>query len=200
MRPGEVCSLRPCDIDRTGDVWRYIPPDHKMKHKDRQRIVYIGPKAQKLLAKYLLRPANQFCFSPMLSVQQKRERLAAKRKTPAGYGNYAGSRPAKRKPVREPGEKYTANSFRVAVMRACEAAFNMPKELRKGTDKAAAAAWRRVHTWHPNQLRHTFATQARVVGGIESVQALLGHAELSTAQIYAEKSATLASDIARRIG
>lgn len=24
-RPGEVCSLRPCDIDRSGNVWVYTP-------------------------------------------------------------------------------------------------------------------------------------------------------------------------------
>ncbi len=24
-RPGEICNLRPCDLDRTGDVWLYVP-------------------------------------------------------------------------------------------------------------------------------------------------------------------------------
>ncbi len=27
-RPGEVCGLRPCDVDRTGDVWEYRPQSH----------------------------------------------------------------------------------------------------------------------------------------------------------------------------
>ncbi len=61
-RPGEVCSMRPCDIDRTNNVWQYWPDSHKMEHKDRQRVVLIGPKAQAILAKYLLKPDDEFCF------------------------------------------------------------------------------------------------------------------------------------------
>ncbi len=26
-RPGEVCQLRPCDVDWSGDVWEYRPSD-----------------------------------------------------------------------------------------------------------------------------------------------------------------------------
>lgn len=26
MRPNEVCNLRPCDINRSGDIWLYEPP------------------------------------------------------------------------------------------------------------------------------------------------------------------------------
>lgn len=28
-RPGEVCIMRPCDIDRSGRIWVYKPKDHK---------------------------------------------------------------------------------------------------------------------------------------------------------------------------
>ena len=28
-RPGEACSLRPADIDRTEAVWKWKPPHHK---------------------------------------------------------------------------------------------------------------------------------------------------------------------------
>jgi integrase len=52
-RPGEVCSMRPKDIDRTGDVWRFVPEEHKTEHHGRQRIVYIGPQAQEILKPYL---------------------------------------------------------------------------------------------------------------------------------------------------
>ena len=27
-RPCEVCLLRPCDVDRSGDVWRFTPREH----------------------------------------------------------------------------------------------------------------------------------------------------------------------------
>ena len=46
-RPGEVCMLRPCDVDRSGKVWRYRPSSHKTEHHDQGRIVFIGPKAKK---------------------------------------------------------------------------------------------------------------------------------------------------------
>jgi integrase len=64
MRPAEVCQLRPGDIDRTSDTWAYRPTSHKTQHHDRERIVYIGPKAQEILTPYLLRAADSFCFSP----------------------------------------------------------------------------------------------------------------------------------------
>jgi len=34
-RPGEVCQLRPMDVDRSGEVWQYRPESHKTQHHDR---------------------------------------------------------------------------------------------------------------------------------------------------------------------
>jgi len=62
-RPGEVCSIKPCEIDRTQDVWRYTPGSHKMEHKDRIRTILIGPKAQAVLMPYLLRDEAKTCFT-----------------------------------------------------------------------------------------------------------------------------------------
>ena len=31
-RPQDVCNLRPCDIDMSGDVWLYRPDTHKTEH------------------------------------------------------------------------------------------------------------------------------------------------------------------------
>ena len=31
-RPGEVCILRPCDVDRGSDIWCYRPSSHKTQH------------------------------------------------------------------------------------------------------------------------------------------------------------------------
>ena len=61
-RPGEVCSLRPCDVERSGEVWQYRPESHKTEHHGRQRIIYIGPHAQVVLSPYLLRDAQSHCF------------------------------------------------------------------------------------------------------------------------------------------
>ena len=48
-RPGEVCQIRPCDVDRSGEVWEYRPESHKTEHHGLERIIYIGPKAQDVL-------------------------------------------------------------------------------------------------------------------------------------------------------
>ena len=70
-RPGEVRTIRPCEVDRTTDdktdsgrpvVWRYRPESHKMEHKGRERVILIGPKAQAILLPYLLRDENEVCF------------------------------------------------------------------------------------------------------------------------------------------
>ena len=58
MRPAEVCQLRPCDIDRTDEVWTYRPESHKNQHRGRDRVVPLGPKAQAVLLKYLVRDSQ----------------------------------------------------------------------------------------------------------------------------------------------
>ena len=54
MRPGEVCLMRPGDIDRTGDVWTFTPRTHKTKHHGRARVVLLGPQAQPILTPWLV--------------------------------------------------------------------------------------------------------------------------------------------------
>jgi len=53
MRPGELVSMRPCDIDTTGEIWLYRPVWHKTKHFGHEREIAIGPRAQELLKPYL---------------------------------------------------------------------------------------------------------------------------------------------------
>lgn len=63
-RPGELMSIRPRDIDREYQIgiWLYYPESHKMEHKDRHRVIVIGPQAQSVLSKYLLREEDEHCF------------------------------------------------------------------------------------------------------------------------------------------
>jgi integrase len=48
-RPIEVCIIRPCDINRSQDVWQYVPESHKTEHHGRMRVIPIGPQAQEVL-------------------------------------------------------------------------------------------------------------------------------------------------------
>jgi integrase len=54
MRPQDVRNMRSCDIDRSGEIWRYVPYTHKTEHQDKQRIIAVGPRAQAILMPYLL--------------------------------------------------------------------------------------------------------------------------------------------------
>jgi len=71
-RPGEVTSLKPCEIDRRQKIWRYRPGCHKMEHKGRDRIILIGPQAQVILLPYLLGDENETCFSRPTGGRHKR--------------------------------------------------------------------------------------------------------------------------------
>ena len=80
MRPGEVVIMRPRDIDGTGKVWEYTLVEHKTAYRGYERHVYLGPKAQAVLAPWLLRDADAFCFSP---AEAEAERNAARCAEPA---------------------------------------------------------------------------------------------------------------------
>jgi hypothetical protein len=45
-RPGELCILRPGDVDRSGEVWEYVPQERKTQHHEHDRVICIGPKGQ----------------------------------------------------------------------------------------------------------------------------------------------------------
>jgi len=99
-------------------------------------------------------------------------------------------------------ERYDRGSYGLAIDRACDKAFLPPGELaqRAGETRKAwwgrltpaqrseVTAWRTAHRWHPNQLRHTFATRVRKQHGLEAAQVLLGHARADVTQVYAERN------------
>lgn len=74
------------------------------------------------------------------------------------------------------------------------------REKLRGELRAAAATWRANHYWAPNQLRHTRGTAIRQKFGIEATRTVLGHAETSVTEIYAERDFETAVQIMREIG
>jgi integrase len=196
-RPGEACLLRPCDIDRSGDVWCYRPESHKTEHHDRDRVIFIGPKAQELLRPYLLRPTDAYCFAPAEAEAMRREKMHARRETPLSCGNRPGTNRLRR-PRKKAGSHYTNDSYRRAIHRACDLAFPPPAE--RELSDAELKLWRSKHRWSPNQLRHSAATEIRKQFGLEAVQVTLGHASADVSQIYAERDLSLAANVMRRVG
>jgi len=190
--------MRPCDVDRSGEVWTYTPAEHKTEHHGRQRIIYIGPKAQDVLRPYLLRPAEAFCFSPQDSEAKRREEQHAKRKTPLRWGNRPGTN-RKRKPKKQPRDSYDKNSYRRAIARAVKKANaeSVNRHVETGGNAEDAPT---ISHWHPNQLRHAAATDIRRAFGLEAAQIILGHAWADVTQVYAERDAQRAVEVVKRIG
>lgn len=196
-RPGEICVLRPGDVDRSEDVWEYRPMQHKGEVYDRERVIYIGPQGQALLRPFLLRAADSFCFSPAESMAWHREKRHAARSTPESCGNNVGTN-RKARPKRVPRDKYDVASYRRAIHRACHLAFPAPPDV--SSDSEALDKWQGDHRWSPHQLRHSAATQIRKEFGIEEAKAVLGHAATNVTGIYAEVDRRRAVEVARRIG
>lgn len=80
---------------------------------------------------------------------------------------------------------YSKDAYTRAIARACQRAIDAGKP---------------VTHWHPNQLRHTRATELRRLYGMEVARATLGHARVSTTEIYAEIDAALAYPAALATG
>jgi integrase len=213
MRPGEVCSMRSCDIDTTTSPWAYRPADHKTAHRGHNRVVFLGPRAQEIVKPFLRANVQEYLFSPAEAEAERRAAASARRKTPAGYGNGPGKN-RKRRPRVQPGERYTTDSYRGAIEAACERAFPPPAPLAQRDDetgaqwrvrltaeqRAALAAWRREQRFHPHQLRHTAATRIREEHGLEAAQVILGHRSIMPTQIYAEASVRKAAAVMADVG
>ncbi|MCP3918401.1 MAG: site-specific integrase [bacterium] len=179
MRPGEVVTMRPRDIDRSGAVWIYTPESHKTAYLEREREVFLGPKARQILMPFMLRAENAYMFSPSEAEAERLEARRLSRKTPPGIGNVPGTN-RKLEPTRGAGERYGTRSYRRAIHRACE--------------RAGFAAW------NPNQLRHNAATEIRRHHGIEAARVVLGHSDAGVTQVYAEADRELAARIAEEMG
>lgn len=181
MRPGEVCRLRPADVDTTAAVWVYRPERHKNAHRGKARAVAVGPKAQAILAEFTPADPGGYYFSPRQAVAdqlaERSEKRVTKRWPSHMRRNAAKQVKARRRP---PGGHYRPHSYAVAIARACDAAG--------------------VAHWHPNQLRHAHGTMVRRRYGLEAAQVALGHEKADTTEIYAERNLDLAVRVAAEVG
>lgn len=196
MRPGEVCSVRTCDVDTTNNLWVYKPVRHKNLFRGHERQIYLGPKAREIIKPFLKLDTWAFIFSPADAERDRREKVHQDRKTPMSCGNKPGSN-RQRKPRKTPGEFYTVESYGRAIKYGCDRAFPPPTDV---TDLAGIKQWQKEHRFHPHQLRHSCATELRKTFGLEGAQVVLGHKALSATQIYAEKNAEQAMKIMAQVG
>jgi integrase len=199
-RPGEVCLMRACDIDTTGDVWLYRPHAHKTKHKGKDRVIALGPQAQAVVKQFLKLDIRAYLFSPRDAMERKRAEMRGRR-TKVQPSQQDRRR---RKPKKQLGERYKTASYYYAIRRGVGAAnkaqaCSVCKTL-KPPDRCDACKAAAIPHWHPHQLRHAHATEVRRMFGLEAAQVSLGHSQARVTEVYAERDLTLAAKVAAAIG
>lgn len=177
-RPGEACMIRPMDVDTSHSEWRWVVPEHKTSWRGHDRTYWIGPKAQAVLAPYLKRAPQRYCFSPAESERERCWWRRRERKSPMTPSQSA--RRPKSQPMCKPGDHYRTSSLLCAIQRACRRA-NVPE-------------------WTTMQLRHSAGTEAREHLGLDAAQARLGHRQANVTQVYAAVTDRKKREVARLLG
>jgi integrase len=207
MRPDEVVQMRGCDLATGAPVWEYRPGSHKMEHKDKSRVIMLGPRAQAIVKEWLKTDLEAFLFSPRESVAEQRTDRRETRKTPM-WPSHEATQAKKRKdrPRRVPRDHYDVVSYRRAIHRACDRAFphsvlsSIAEKDQTDDQLAELEAWRKEHRWAPNRLRHATATRLRREIGIDAARTVLGHSDADTTSIYAERDMEAAREAMERFG
>jgi integrase len=194
-RPGEACRVRRCDLDTSGPVWFFNPPTHKTTYRGRTRSIAVGTQGQALLAEFPTGDSADFVFSPARQVEEFHVARAANRKTPRWPSHQERNRAKRVKAAKKtPGANYTTERYARAV------ASGVIRENARRKRLAGEGNFDVIPHWHPNQLRHSFATRVRRQHGLEAAQVLLGHARADVTQVYAERDMQLAAEVAREVG
>lgn len=156
-RSQDVVQMRPCDLDRSSEVWLYTPPNYKTEHHDEDGeaplLYWVGPKAQEIL-------------KPMLEAMRPEDWIFSTKSIPSRRTGAKGC--------------YSTASYRRRITETC---------TKQGLPR-----------WVPLQLRHARLTEIRKQFGIEAAQTVAMHKNLSTTEIYAEKTLQRSKEIMGKIG
>jgi integrase len=193
-RSAEICALTLGRIDRSGAVWAYTPSWHKGAQADRDRVTFLGPKAQAVLSGFLqgrVPGPDEAIFSPIRDREARFAEWRARRKS-----KVPPSQRDRRKaePARRPGAWYTPVALAHAVANA------VAKANARRARLAAGAAFDPVPGWSPYQLRHARGTEVRRLYGVEHAGAVLGHSRLSATETYTHTDLSRAARVAGEVG
>lgn len=177
-RPGEMCDLQYNDLAILDDkVWAWTIKRHKTTWQGKKaKVIFLGPRAQAILSPYWS------CDTRAKELRGECEFVFSPWRTQVEMGRKQINR--RNRPC------YDTASYRQAIHRAIEKC----NREREEADEVA------VPKWSPHQLRHARGTEIRERYGLEGAQIILGHDSISTTEIYAEKNARLARQIALECG
>jgi len=207
MRPGEVVIMRTADIEADSAVWFYRPAVFKTQHHDdrAERIVALGPRAQKILAPWLRKSLEEFLFQPIeaeaaRNAERTENRKIELKKRPPAHEPARRRKRRRRRSGKKPGDHYTTDSYRTAITRAIDEVSKRPPDFLSDDEGEALAAWVESIRWTPHRIRHSYATRVRKAFGLDAARAALGHSRPSVTLDYAELDMEKAAAAARSIG
>ena len=179
-RPSEICVMRPCDIDRSRDVWVYRPESHKTAYLGKDRAIPLGATCQAILTPFLDRPDGDYLFDPAEALEwwwcHKTGKQSPDRKTKVyaselrRRARLKEERRRQRARKRRCAPRYTRQTYRQAVLYAIDRARN---------------AGESVPHWYPYMLRHTRLTEVQDQYGWDDAAAVAGHESVNTTKRYA---------------
>lgn len=165
-RPGEVCGMRWCDIDRTPIVvdgitcWTYHVEGAKAEHHGKATSYAIPPRAQAILAQFPPTSPAAAIFSPAATMHELHELRRAQRQTPETKQMH--ERDAA--PGREFADRYDVPTYRQAIERG----------IRKSG----------VQPFSPHEVRHGAVTRAAARFGAFAASVYANHSNVSTTEGY----------------
>lgn len=180
MRSAELVQIRGELIDRKAErgLWVFELIHHKNGWRGSTQKYLLGKNAQALLKPFVKADPTEHWFSPADAKRELHDGRALKPEAERAKKRVAN-------PKRRPGASYTTRTYRRHIYRALV-------KLR--------TAQQRDDRFHPHQVRHTTGTEIRKLYGAEAARVALGHARLSTTELYAERDFELAKRIARERG
>ena len=193
-RPGEVCQLRPIDLDRSGDVWQFRPgqPQDRAPREAGYLHRTQGPGGYPAL----FVPG---CQPPTVSARPKA------RQAPRGNEGCAGKQgPAF--PAEPPQGPARAARHGHATPRTATPARSAAASIRRTRPSSKAQELQidnpaLLAYWAPNRLRHTPGYRsAAAITGWKPRRSILGHAKADVTQVYAERDQALAAEVMKKIG
>jgi integrase len=161
-------------------IWVADLKAHKNAHRGLPRRISIGPRAQKIIEKYVMGRREGFVFRADVSVAERRAEWRAGRRTPIGPAQMARDAARRAEPKIEVADHYTTLTYGRAIARA--------------------AARAKVPHWSPNMIRHSAATRIRREKSLETSSACLGHRDTTTTQRYAELDESVAIEAMAELG